>query len=50
MKKKKILPRIFFSGILILAALADLKYKGKFYQMLPKPFKRCADDFWDNKK
>ncbi|MBU5466218.1 hypothetical protein KQI49_05150 [Virgibacillus sp. MSJ-26] len=34
--KKSKMPFIFIAVVLVIAGLADLKYKGKFYQSLPK--------------
>lgn len=45
MKKNRTLFNVFFGGIIILAGLADLKYKGKLYQILPSTVQNSVDTY-----
>lgn len=46
MKSNKRLTVIFFGGILLLAGLADLKYRGKLYQKLPASIQDAMDTYF----
>lgn len=50
MKKNRRLTNIFFGGIVILAGLADLKYKGKLYQALPSSAQNYVDTYFNKLK
>lgn len=43
--KKSKKPILFIAIILIMAGLADIKYKGKFYQLLPRSIQSYLNSF-----